>query len=116
MTLTLDAAKAQFDTSPTLARRLDLNAVEATCECGTFLAWLPLMDKLVHVDGCVECYDPRTTEQEPCDNAHTCMVVTPKPCLHSRCGNDAKVFTGACQDDLEDCCGCCQAPDYDIND
>ncbi len=120
MAMTLADIRDLYNSSPTLANRLNLNQIEAVCECGTFLFWDQFTGALAHVGACTECYDPRTCEgdTEACDRPHGCGEVNPVTCEHGGCGEQAAPHEteGICIDDLARCGGCCQPPDYDPND
>jgi hypothetical protein len=119
MVLTLADARDLYLSSPTLANKLNTNAIEALCECDTYLFWNQFTGLLAHARACLDCYDFRTGKHDTdCPQPHTCGRVTAVACGHGRCDGQAKPYDseGVCLDDLDKCCGCCQPPDYDHND
>lgn len=118
--MTNTATLRYFTSDAVLQTALDLNAIEAICRCDTYLYLDTDLGRLAHAQACNECHNPRTGDgyAEDCDRPHTCGQVTPVTCHHDRCEQQAAPHEteGICGNDLMHCCGCCQPPDYDIND
>lgn len=118
MTLSLSTIELPAGLTGTLIRTLNRNAAEAICQCFTYLAYNPLTGKLVHVDGCLFCYDPRTGDRDPVcvDVKHHCATVRPVVCDHQWPHDNPARLYADCLDGKANCCNCCQPPDYDPND